>query len=122
MPRGSYALEPELWGAPLVPTDEPSAAFAGAPCIGDPDGEGFLISAGPMNTIVVHPDDAPTLLPLSEPGHFGCCGWHGQAGPNRLCSCGAEIGTEISDCSTAYELHLDPSRVRATETAASDTH
>jgi hypothetical protein len=31
---------------------------------------------------------------------------------NHLCPCGVEVGTLISDCNTAYELHLDPGRVR----------
>ena len=30
----------------------------------------------------------------------GCCGLDGMDGPNRICRCGAEIGTEQSDCWT----------------------
>lgn len=30
----------------------------------------------------------------------GCCGLDGCDGPNRVCSCGAEVGTEQSDCWT----------------------
>lgn len=30
----------------------------------------------------------------------GCCGMDGCDGPNRICFCGAEIGTERSDCWT----------------------
>lgn len=30
----------------------------------------------------------------------GCCGPAGLDGPNRVCLCGAEIGTESSDCWT----------------------
>ena len=30
----------------------------------------------------------------------GCCGPSGTDGPNSVCSCGAEIGTESSDCWT----------------------
>jgi hypothetical protein len=70
------------------------------------------MSAGPRYTVVLHPDDAPFVLPHPGDDHIGCCGWNGQAGRNRLCQCGAEVGTEINDCSTAYELHLDPDRVQ----------
>lgn len=33
----------------------------------------------------------------------GCCGPDGMHGPNRLCRCNAEIGTESSDC---WTLHM----------------
>ncbi len=112
VPLGFFALEPEPWGAPLVPSEECHTVFAGGPCLGDPDGDGFLVSAGPRDTVVLHPDDAPGLRPNFGAEHVGCCGFHGQAGVNRWCPCGAEVGTEISDCCTAYELHLDPARVR----------
>lgn len=113
MNEGFYALEPEPWGAPFLPTDECVAVFPGGPAVGDPDGDGFLTSAGPRDTIVLHPNDAPDLLPDLEGDHVGCCGLHGQGGLNRLCPCGATVGTEISECYTAYELHLDPARVQA---------
>ncbi|MFE3206343.1 hypothetical protein [Embleya sp. NPDC059237] len=115
VPRGMFAREREAWGAPLVATDDPVAVFASGPCVGDPDGDGFLMSAGPENTIVVHPDDAPTLVDHPDTSvHVGCCGWHGREGMNRLCPCGALVGTEIGDCSTAFELHFDPEHVRET--------
>ncbi|MEJ2001579.1 MAG: hypothetical protein P8X77_09315 [Maritimibacter sp.] len=31
---------------------------------------------------------------------IGCCGLDGCDGPNRICSCDAEVGTESSDCWT----------------------
>ncbi|WP_441250539.1 hypothetical protein [Kitasatospora sp. McL0602] len=110
---GFFALESEPWGAPFVPTDECRAAFPGGPCIGDPYGDGFLVSAGPRNTVVLHPDDAPHLQRSPDAKHVGCCGCHGQEGKNRTCPCGAEVGTVISECYTAYELHLDPGQIRA---------
>ncbi|GAA3478485.1 hypothetical protein GCM10018966_030150 [Streptomyces yanii] len=113
LPPGFFALEPEPWGSPFVPSDECRKAFAGGPCIGDPDGDGFLVSARPRNTVVLHPDDAPGLQRHPGSGHVGCCGCHGRSGMNRVCPCGAAVGTEISECYTAYELHLDPNRVRA---------
>ncbi len=53
--------------------------------------------------------------PAASPGwrHAGCCGTTGRSGMNRLCPRGAEVATLVSDCSTPYELHLDPDRVRA---------
>ncbi|MER5753680.1 hypothetical protein [Streptomyces sp. NPDC002088] len=37
--------------------------------------EGFVVSAGVRNTIVVHPDDAPALRPLPNwENTTGCCG------------------------------------------------
>ncbi|MFF3068938.1 hypothetical protein ACFVSN_02025 [Kitasatospora sp. NPDC057904] len=111
---GFFALEPEPWGAPLVPSDECREVFGGGPCLGDPDSDGFLVSAGPRNTVVLHPEDAPGLQPHPDWKHSGgCCGLNGQSGMNQLCPCGVEVGTLISECNTAYELHLDPSRVRS---------
>ncbi|KPC78227.1 hypothetical protein [Streptomyces sp. NRRL S-4] len=110
--RGFYAFDPEPWGAPFVPTDEPVPMFPGGPSASPPDGDGFLMSGGPRNTIVLHCDDAPELHTDRDGDHSGCCGLHGWNGPNQLCSCGASVGTKISECYTAYELHLDPARVR----------
>ncbi len=114
-PLGFFALEPEPWGAPLVPCAEPRPVFAGGPCLGDPDDvDGYLVSAGTRNTVVLHPDDARGLREDTDCLRHcsGCCGLHGQAGMNRQCPCGAHVGTLINDCNTAYELHLEPSRVR----------
>jgi hypothetical protein len=41
----------------------------------------------------------------------GCCGLDGCDGPNRLCDCGAEIGTERSDCWHAHCIALLPEAV-----------
>lgn len=38
----------------------------------------------------------------------GCCGPHGGHGPNRTCPCGAEIGTERSDCWTWHYFTAGP--------------
>ncbi|MFE6505778.1 hypothetical protein [Kitasatospora sp. NPDC057738] len=114
VPLGFFALEPEPWGAPLVPCDEFHPVFAGGPGVADPDSDGWLVSAGTRNTIVLHPNDAPGLQ--EDPDVFrhcsGCCGLHGQAGMNHQCPCGAHVGTLINDCNTPYELHLEPNRVR----------
>jgi hypothetical protein len=38
----------------------------------------------------------------------GCCGPCGADGPNRICRCGAHIGTEMSDCGTPRMFIPDP--------------
>lgn len=114
MPRGCFAVEPEHWGAPYVPREDPVAIFPGGPCVCDPEGDNFLVSAGPRGTVVLHPGDAPGLEPVRALSFddVGCCGLSGRGGMNRRCPCGAPMGTEVSDCSTPYELHLDPGQVR----------
>lgn len=42
----------------------------------------------------------------------GCCGLNGWAGPNRVCECGAHIGTEVNDCHTQAMFAPDPSFTR----------
>jgi hypothetical protein len=41
----------------------------------------------------------------------GCCGPSGTFGPNRVCRCGREIGTERQDCIWPYAVYLDPTLV-----------
>ncbi len=38
----------------------------------------------------------------------GCCGLDGCNGPNRICACGAEVGTEMSDCWTSFLFIPNP--------------
>jgi hypothetical protein len=45
----------------------------------------------------------------------GCCGPSGLGGPNSVCACGREVGTERADCLYAVAVYLDPSAVRAVE-------
>ncbi len=47
VPPGCFAVEPGPWGALFVLCEDLVAVFAGSPCVGDPDGDGFLVSAGP---------------------------------------------------------------------------
>ncbi len=42
---------------------------------------------------------------------IGCCGPSGTDGPNRVCGCGREVGTELSDCMWPQAVYLDPSQV-----------
>jgi hypothetical protein len=54
-----------------------------------------------------------------DPGRWvGCCGPSGLGGPNRVCACGREIGTERADCLYAVAVYLDPAAVRAVEPEA----
>jgi hypothetical protein len=72
------------------------------------------VSAGPRNTIIVHPDDVPDLVPFVDgDNQAGCCGPTGANGPNLACRCGSRLGTWAADCMGPNELHLDPLRVAA---------
>lgn len=116
VPRGRYAVESEPWGAPFVPQANqddpvPSQPRGSVTAIG---GDGWVVSAGPRDSVVVHPGEAPLLEPL--PGwenSSGCCGPDGNSGPNRAWPCGARVATLAADCTGPYELHLDPGRIRA---------
>jgi hypothetical protein len=44
---------------------------------------------------------------------IGCCGPSGNAGRNRVCACGYEVGTERSDCMWSQGVYLDPERIIA---------
>ncbi|MFE5627369.1 hypothetical protein ACFQ8S_35555 [Streptomyces virginiae] len=111
MPRGFYAVDPDPTGAPFVPSQDQDSfipAYPGGPSMNN---EGIeMVSGGPRNTLLLHPEDMPDLSWLST-GEVNCCGAPGDMGPNRGCRCGAPIGTEMSECYTPYELHLVPGAV-----------
>ncbi|GAA1533421.1 hypothetical protein GCM10009678_14680 [Actinomadura kijaniata] len=115
LPRGAYAIDPEPHGLPFVPAENPDdcpAAYPGGPCISDSNGT-IIVSAGPRNTVVLHPEDAPGLIPHTTPETpSGCCGARGDGPPNRACPCGSVVGNEMSECYGPYELHLLPDAVR----------
>lgn len=119
MARGTYAVDPEPHGTPFVPADDQDAcppAYPGGPCISDEHGV-VVVSAGPRNTFVLHPDDAPMLVTHVAPdATSGCCGAPGDGPPDCACPCGAVVGREISDCYTPFELHLLPDSVLLAET------
>jgi hypothetical protein len=61
-----------------VPHPVPQWCGAALPgvAVADSDGPGFLVCAGPRDTLVVHPEDTGGLLELN-PASFteiGCCG------------------------------------------------
>lgn len=116
VPRGCFAIEHSPWGAPFVrqvDQDHPVPSQPRGPLMATED-DGFVLSAGARDTVVLHPDDAPRLvaLPGWENG-LGCCGPTGIYGPNRACPCGTRLATLAADCMGPYELHLDPVRTYA---------
>jgi len=74
------------------------------PC-GEPregtDSQGWL-------TAVINPLDGVLLRPHVDPARrFGCCRPDGLAGANLMCGrCGAEVGIEVSDCWTEFDVRL----------------
>ena len=116
VPRGTCAVDPEPSGAPFVPHPDPAWAGAAVPgvAVADPDGPGFLMSAGPRDTLVVHPEDTRGhLLGDDDCRDSGCCGPTGRQGPNFLCpGCRAPVATLFAECYGPYETHFLPAAVR----------
>ncbi|WP_327190022.1 hypothetical protein [Streptomyces xinghaiensis] len=115
VPRGHYAIAPDPWGAPFVPVTaprRPSRARGRELLRITP---GVTESAGPRNSVVVHPDDVmPQLVSFIHGDNWtGCCGPTGAHGPNLACTCGSRLATWATDCMGPNELHLDPVRVSA---------
>jgi hypothetical protein len=68
------------------------------------------------------PDSLRELGCHPDPSRWsGCCGPSGLGGPNRICRCGQEVGTERSDCLYSVAIYLDPERVRAIDQEANQT-
>ncbi|MDR6319787.1 hypothetical protein [Actinoplanes couchii] len=115
IPPGHFAIDPQPWGFPYVLQEnqgDPEPAQSRGPLVCHE--EGFVISAGPRDTIVVHPEDAAGLQPLPDHRNSsGCCGPAGNQGLNLACPCGAPVATLAADCFGPYELHLDPVRTFA---------
>lgn len=63
----------------------------------------FAVPIAALVNVGWHPDPRRQI---------GCCGPSGTA-PNRVCACGAEVGTEQSDCFMPHAVYLDPARVTA---------
>jgi hypothetical protein len=65
---------------------------------------------GPPDPLEFTPQYWMTMKDILENVHLtkdakrlnGCCGLDGCDGPNRVCSCGAYVGTEMNDCWTSY--------------------
>lgn len=74
MPRGFYAVDPDPTGTPLVPSQDQDSfipAYPGGPSMDDEGVE--MVSGGPRNTLLLHPEDMPDLSWLST-GEVNCCG------------------------------------------------
>ncbi|MFF7935582.1 hypothetical protein [Streptomyces sp. NPDC007940] len=65
------------------------------------DSEGWL-------TAVINPLDGVLLRPHVDPARrIGCCRPDGVAGANLMCvRCGVEVGMEIADCWTEFDIRL----------------
>ncbi|MEU8214451.1 hypothetical protein AB0C47_01600 [Micromonospora taraxaci] len=112
--RGLFAIDPKPFGAPFVPAENQDGSAEAMPGVGSTVDGVDMMSAGPRDTIVIHPDDAPSLEPHPDDSRqAGCCGPFGDRGPNRVCACGAEVAALMADCYGPHELHLYPDRVAA---------
>ncbi|MEU7204465.1 hypothetical protein [Streptomyces sp. NPDC045470] len=120
VPPGHYAIDPEPWGAPFEPAGPGRGRVMNDRALLMPPGMADLVSAGPRNTVIVHPDDTPDLRQVAVPaGHHGCCGPLGTSGRNMACTCGTLVATLAADCMGPHELHLDPVRVYGYDEGAS---
>lgn len=117
IPRGHYAIELQPWGAPFAPRADQADPRPAQPRDAVKIHHGVVVeSAGPVNTVVIHPDDAPDLTPVADArASTGCCGPCGDWGLNLACACGAAVATLAADCMAPRELHLDPLRTYASE-------
>ncbi|MEU1310567.1 hypothetical protein ABZ419_16950 [Streptomyces cinnamoneus] len=114
VPRGSYAVDPQPWGAPFEASRGERQGEAGNRALFMPAEMTDLVSAGPMNSVIVHPDDVLSLQLIATSGiHWGCCGPLGTGGRNLACTCGVRIATLAADCMGPHELHLHPFLVYA---------
>jgi hypothetical protein len=111
--RGTYTVDPEPCGVPYVPHPDPESDEHGSATDCYLLNGEILVSAGPRDTLVVHPEDTRGHLahnPAST--EFGCCGAPGREGPNQVCGgCGAVVATRFSECYGRYETHFLPDAV-----------
>lgn len=114
VPRGTYVVDPLPFGGPFEPVgpdEEYDGVVPGGMWMSDE--RGFLVSAGPRGTYVLHPDDVLAITPHPESHRLtGCCGPDGRAGVNHLCGCGAQVAIVAADCTSRYETRLVPDAVR----------
>ena len=63
----------------------------------------------PDGSIWLHLSDLRTEVGYAAGRRLvGCCGLDGVDAPNRACPCGAEVGTERSDCWTWHYFAAEP--------------
>lgn len=140
MQRGDYAVDPKPFGppdSPLTPelarlhdiddatiaewqrlVPRPPRRWWGrrAPqVVGESVADTMRLSAGPIGTFVVNPDDsAGTRQHDNSDRLYGCCHLDGERGPNMLCAtCSSEVATLRNDCWVGRStLRFEPSAVR----------
>ncbi|MEV4938322.1 hypothetical protein [Streptomyces zaomyceticus] len=90
------------------PSTVPVGSFSTDPDPYDP--------AGSVATWVINPLDGVLLRPHVDTSRlYGCCRRDGLNGPNLLCGrCNSEVGVEISDCWTEYDVRLLTTAVSTT--------
>lgn len=95
----------------LVTSEHPPAAFSfqGKDVLVTDFTGHFAVCQDALVNVGCHPDQARWS---------GCCGPSGLGGPNRVCQCGREVGTERADCLYSVAVYLDPAAVRAVEVDA----
>lgn len=112
VPRGRYAIGTEPWGGPFAAPDPMQPSASGSRTLLMPPDMTGMVSAGPGNSVTVHPDDMSTLQLIEAADiHWGCCGPLGTGGRDMACACGTLVATLAADCLGLHELHLDPMRV-----------
>ncbi|UPZ28785.1 hypothetical protein MUK60_13780 [Streptomyces sp. LRE541] len=114
VPRGTYVVDPQPFGAPFVPYEGEADAYDGIVPGGMWmfDERDSLLAAGPRGTYVLNPLDVVELAFHPDTSRWGgCCGSSPYKGVNRVCACGAEVAILASDCSGGYETRLVPDAV-----------
>lgn len=98
---------------------EDGAEYVPRGTVGLTDGEDLGAAIGHYAT---HLEDAKHLGYVSDGRRLsGCCGPSGLDGPNRICTCGAEIATEKSDCWMPHAVVFDPEKVELVHVTGDDS-
>ncbi|MFJ8747501.1 hypothetical protein ACIRL2_50265 [Embleya sp. NPDC127516] len=119
MESGTFAVEPEPWGAPWrrwedIDPDEAAARGIHAPL--------HALSDGAPGTVIIAPGDTrgTVLVPHAAGGH--CCGLDWGDGPNMACeACGLPVASRIDDCSLWQAVWLAPDAVHRLPVDDTDT-
>jgi hypothetical protein len=110
MAPGTFAVDPEPYGAPYRPWVEVGPDEAAARGIHAPV---FSLSYGPAGAVVGAPGDVRATILNPDRRGGACCGLAGGDGPNMTCeTCGLPVATRIDDCSLWEAVWLDPRAVR----------
>lgn len=119
MESGTFAVEPEPWGAPWrrweeIDPDEAAVRGIHAPV--------YALSDATPGTVVIAPGDARGTVFVPEEGGGYCCGLDWGDGPNMACeACGLPVASRIDDCSLWQAVWLAPDAVRRLPVDTADT-